>query len=156
MREAYEKLSELGILNISVVNLDHNYEFRYKTDYTGFFGTATHLITSRANNSTEDANMNFIFFNQDTESAEQYAVHLARIHLNCLSYGLEIMHQLLHKALKNFYGDEDFKKFKDHLNYLQFRKITANIAVMYGHRLLTHKNLARADILQMMGLLLAE
>lgn len=153
VNEACEKLNKLGTLNINVLSPDHNYEFRYKTDYTGFFDTATHLITSHANNSTEDANMNFIFLNQDTENTEKHAAHLLRIHLNCLSYGLELMYQLLHMALKDFYDDEGFKKFKDHLNYLQFRKITANIAVMYGHRLLTHKTLARADILQVMGLL---
>ena len=152
VRETCKILNELGTLNINVVNPDLNYDFRYKTDYTGFFDTATHLITSRTN-PTEDANMNFIFLNQDTENAEKHAAHLARIHLNCLSYGLELMHQLLDKALKDFYDDEGFKKFKDHLNYIQFCKITANIAVMYGHRLLTHKGLDRDYILQMMGLL---
>lgn len=152
VRETCKILNELGTLNINVVNSDLNYDFRYKTDYTGFFDTATHLITSRTN-PTEDANMNFIFLNQDTENAEKHAAHLARIHLNCLNYGLELMHQLLDKALKDFYDDEGFKKFKDHLNYIQFRKITANIAVMYGHRLLTHKGLDRDYILQMMGLL---
>ena len=152
VRETCKILNELGTLNINVVNSDLNYDFRYKTDYTGFFDTATHLITSRTN-PTEDANMNFIFLNQDTENAEKHVAHLACIHLNCLSYGLELMHQLLDKALKDFYDDEGFKKFKDHLNYIQFRKITANIAVMYGHRLLTHKGLDRDYILQMMGLL---
>ena len=152
VRETCKILNELGTLNINVVNPDLNYDFRYKTDYTGFFDTATHLITSRTN-PTEDANMNFIFLNQDTENAEKHAAHLARIHLNCLSYGLELMHQLLDKVLKDFYDDEGFKKFKDHLNYIQFCKITANIAVMYGHRLLTHKGLDRDYILQMMGLL---
>ena len=150
--ETCKMLKELGTLNINVVNSDLNYDFRYKTDYTGFFDTATHLITSRTN-PTEDVNMNFIFLNQDTENAEKHAAHLARIHLNCLSYGLELMHQLLDRALKDFYDDEGFKKFKDHLSYIQFRKITANIAVMYGHRLLTHKDLDRTHILQMMGLL---
>lgn len=152
VKETCMILDELGTLNINVVNSELNYDFRYKTDYTGFFDTATHLITSRTN-PTEDVNMNFIFLNQDADKAEKHAAHLARIHLNCLSYGLELMHQLLQKALKDFYDDEDFKKFKEHLNYIQFRKITANIAVMYGHRLLTHKGLDRTYILQMMGLL---
>lgn len=153
VKETCKILNELGALNINVVNPDLNYDFRYKPDYTGFYDTATHLITSRTNNSTEDVNMNFIFLNQDTESAEKHAAHLARIHLNCLSYGLELMHQLLHKALRDFYDDKNFEKFKEYFNYIQFRKITANIAVMYGHRLLTHKGLDRAHILQMMGLL---
>lgn len=153
VKETCKILDELGTLNINVVNPDLNYDFRYKADYTGFYDTATHLITSRTNNSTEDVNMNFIFLNQDTENAEKHAAHLARIHLNCLSYGLELMHQLLRKALRDFYDDKGFEKFKDYLNYIQFRKITANIAVMYGHRLLTHKGLDRAYILQMMSLL---
>lgn len=153
VKEACKKLSELGTLNINVVNPDLNYDFRYKTDLTGLYDTATHLITSRTNNSTEDVNMNFIFLNQDAENAEKHTAHLARIHLNCLSYGLELMYQLLHKALKDFYDDEGFEKFKDYLVYIQFRKITANIAVIYGHRLLTHKGLDRAYILQMMSLL---
>jgi len=152
VKETCKKLDELGSLNINVVNPDLNYDFRYKTNLTGFFDTATHLITSRTN-PTENVNMNFIFLNQDTENAEKHAAHLARIHLNCLSYGLELMHQLLHKALREFYDDKGFEKFKDYLKYIQFRKITANIAVMYGHRLLTHKGLDRAYILQMMGLL---
>lgn len=152
VKETCKKLDELGSPNINVVNPDLNYDFRYKTNLTGFFDTATHLITSRTN-PTENVNMNFIFLNQDTENAEKHAAHLARIHLNCLSYGLELMHQLLHKALREFYDDKGFEKFKDYLKYIQFRKITANIAVMYGHRLLTHKGLDRAYILQMMGLL---
>lgn len=153
VKETCKMLNELGTLNINVINPDLNYDFRYKTDYTGFYDTATHLITSRTNNSTEDVNMNFIFLNQDAENAEKHTAHLTRIHLNCLSYGLELMHQLLHKALREFHDDKGFEKFKDYLNYIQFRKITANIAVMYGHRLLTHKSLDRACILQMMGLL---
>jgi hypothetical protein len=130
VKETCKKLDELGSLNINVVNPDLNYDFRYKTNLTGFFDTATHLITSRTN-PTENVNMNFIFLNQDTENAEKHAAHLARIHLNCLSYGLELMHQILHKALREFYDDKGFEKFKDYLKYIQFRKITANIAVMY-------------------------
>ena len=152
INETCKKLNETWTLNISVVKPDFNYDFRYKTDYTGFFDTATHLITSRTN-PTEDVNMNFIFLNQDAEGAERHAAHLTRIHLNCLSYGLEIMYQLLHKALKDFYDEKDFKKFENYLEYIQFRKVTANIAAMYGHRLLTNGELDKGIILQLMGLL---
>lgn len=153
VEESCKKLNAAWTFNINVANPELNYDFRYKTDYTGFFDTATHLITSRANNATEDVNMNFIFLNQDSEDAERHVAHLTRIHLNCLSYALEIMYELLHKALKDYYDDEKFKAFKEYLEYIQFRKITANIAVMYGHRLLTNKALDKGYILQMMGLL---
>lgn len=153
VKEACKKLNETWTLNINVVKPDFNYDFRYKTDYTGFYDTATHLITSRVGNATEDVNMNFIFLNQDTEDAEKHAAHLTRIHLNCLSYGLEIMYQLLHRALEDFYGKEELNKFKDYLEYIQFRKITANIAVVYGHRLLTNGELDKGYVLQLMGLI---
>jgi hypothetical protein len=152
VNEACQKLRENWTLNVNVVNPDFNYDFRYETDYTGFFDTATHLITSRTR-PTENVNMNFIFLNQDTEGAEEHVAHLTRIHLNCLSYGLEIMYQLLNKALKDYYDEDDFKKFESHLEYIQFRRITANIAVMYGHRLLTNKDLDKSYIIQLMGLL---
>lgn len=152
VNETCKKLNEMWTFNISVVKPDFNYDFRYKTDYTGFFDTATHLITSRTN-PTEDVNMNFIFLNQDAEDAEKHVAHLTRIHLNCLSYGLEIMYQLLHQSLKEFYDEENFKKFDNYLEYIQFRKITANIAVIYGHRLLTNKELDKDHILKLMGLL---
>lgn len=152
INETCKKLNETWTLNVGAVKPDFNYDFRYKTDYTSFFDTATHLITSRTN-PTEDVNMNFIFLNQYAQGAEKHVAHLTRIHLNCLSYGLEIMYQLLHKALRDFYNKEDFKKFENYLEYIQFRKITANIAVMYGHRLLTNKELDRGHILQLMGLL---
>ena len=152
VNETCQKLDETGTLNITVAHPEFNYEFRYDVDYTGFFDTATHLITSRTK-PTEDVNMNFIFLNQDAENAESHVAHLTRIHLNCLSYSLEIMYQLLEKSLKDYYDENDFKKFESYLEYLQFRKITANIAVLYGHRLLTNKDLDKGYILKLMGLL---
>jgi hypothetical protein len=153
LRESCAKINATWTLNMAAANPDLNYTFRYDTQFTGFYDTATHLVTSRTNNATEDVNMNFIFLNQNSEDAEKHTAHLTRIHLNCLSYGLEIMYQLLERSLKDFYSHDDFKKFDEHLQYIQFRKITANIAVFYGHRLITHQNLDRKDILKLMGLL---
>lgn len=151
--ESCKKLSDTWTLNIGVLNPDFNYSFRYDTEFTGFYDTATHLVTSRTGNATDDVNMNFIFLNQNSEDAERHTAHLTRIHLNCLSYGLEIMYQLLERSLKDFYDEEDFKKFEDYLKYIQFRKITANLAALYGHRLITNTDLDKENILKLLGLL---
>lgn len=152
VNETCEKINKIWTLNVNVVNPDLNYSFRYDTAYTGFYDTATHLITSRPGNATLDVNMNFIFLNQNGEDSEMHAKHLTRIHLNCLSYALELMYQLLERSLKDFYDEEDFKKFDEYLQYIQFRRITANIAVFYSHKLIT-KSIERKAILQLLGLL---
>lgn len=150
VEESCKKLKKAGSLSLAVNNPGFLYEFRYETQYTGFFDSATHLITSRASNATSDVNMNFIFLNNETENAEQHAAHLIRIHLNSLNYALELMYDLMFILMKDFFSDEDFKKFEEYFKYLLFRKITSNLAMAYGHRLLSGNSLDKGYILTVM------
>ncbi|MCC7004985.1 hypothetical protein IT397_03655 [Candidatus Nomurabacteria bacterium] len=151
--EASEKLKKDGSIHVFKDNPNHIYEFRYKTEYTSFFDSAIHLITSQRGNQTEAVNMNFIFLSNDPENAEQHARHLLRMHLTLLSYSYELMYTLMIKLFSDFFTNEDVEKMIDYLKYLQIRRIMSVIAFLFGHRILSGNRLDKKTILLMMKLL---
>lgn len=153
VKEACEKLRKKNPLSLATSELSAVYDFRYKTEFAGFYDKSSHLITSKKNNYTENVNMNFIFLNNSSGDAEFHAAHLLRMHLISLGYALELMYELFYRLAEDFFSKEDFRKLNEHLEYVFFKKMVSNIAMMYGHRLLSGGTLDKSYIIQLMSIL---